>query len=70
MIDVSSFLESVAIHGFTKACTLHKISRQKEKDMCDYIVENSTYTITPYTTKQQIIYYYLALQTKTLISQE
>lgn len=61
-MDIPQFLEDVATHGFTRACALHEISRNRQKEMCDYIIENSEFKITPYTTKQQIIYYFLSLQ--------
>lgn len=63
-MDVAQFLETVAEHGFTRACDIFEISRNRQKDMCDYILKNSTHTITPYTTKQQLVYYYCSVKLK------
>lgn len=64
-MDVAQFLESVAENGFTKACDIFEISRTRLKEMCDYILKNSDHTLTPYNTKQQIVYYYLSVKLKT-----
>lgn len=61
-MDIAHFLETVAEHGFTRACDIFKITRNGQKEMCDYILKNSDHQITPYTTKQQIVYYYISVK--------
>lgn len=63
-MDVAQFLESVAENGFTKACEIFEIGRTKMKDMCDYILKNSEHTLTPYMTKQQVVYLYCSVKIK------
>lgn len=63
-MDVAQFLETVAEHGFTRACEIFEITRNRQKEMCDFILKNSNHTITPYTTKQQMVYYYLSVKLK------
>ena len=61
-MDIAHFLETVAEHGFTRACDIFKISRNTLKEMCDYILKNSEHQITPYTTKQQIVYFFISVK--------
>lgn len=61
-MDVAQFLQCVAENGFTRACETFEIGRNKMKDMCDYILNNSDITLTPYQTKQQIVYYYCSVK--------
>lgn len=61
-MDIAQFLETVAENGFTRACEIFKISRSTLKEMCDYILKNSDHQITPYTTKQQILYYFISVK--------
>lgn len=59
---VSQFLNIVAIKGFTRACEIYNINRTMLKKMCEEIIEKNPNLITPFSTKQQIVYHYLSIK--------
>lgn len=63
-MNISQFLISVATVGFTRACDEHKINRTMLKEMCGEIVKENPHTVTPFSTKQQIVYHYIAIKLK------
>lgn len=62
--NITKFLQSVALHGFTKACEIHSITRKVEKQLYFEVYDYDNTLITPYCTKQQIIYLYIAMKLK------
>lgn len=60
---ISDFLELVVRHGFTKACTIQKISREEMKEMTIQVAKAYA-DINSFSTKQQIVYSYIALKLK------
>lgn len=61
---ISQFLISVATDGFTRACDKHNINRTMLKEMCGEIIKDNPNTVTPFSTKQQIVYHYIAIKLK------
>lgn len=59
---ISQFLLSVATEGFTRACDTHNVNRAMLKEMCGEIIKFDNNTVTPFSTKQQIVYHYIAIK--------
>lgn len=68
-MDVAQFLATVAEKGFTEACDIFDIGRTRLKDMCDYIIKNSDIQLTPYQTRQQIVYFYCSVKIRNMSAQ-
>lgn len=63
-MEISDFLEDVAIIGFTKACSKHNINRTKIKELSFVVLDKDPTALTMFSTKQEVVYKYIAIKLK------
>ena len=59
-IHISDLLANIAEHGFTKGCANVGVKGAELKRMCEILIARGFIGLTPFSTKQQILYHYIA----------